>query len=61
MEDTGPRDSSMINHVYSSHTILNIKFGVNRMFHVLKTPTTMTTMAGTGLCESMRIIFGSIV
>ena len=26
------------NHVNSQHIILNIKFGVNRMFHVVKTP-----------------------
>ena len=41
MGGTGPRVSSKIifrNHVYSCHTIQNIKFGVNRMFHVLKTP-----------------------
>ena len=40
MGGTGPCDSIKIifgNHVYNE-TILNIKFGVNRMFHVVKTP-----------------------
>ena len=44
MEATGPCDSSKIifgNHVCNytmQHTIANIKYGVNRMFHVVKTP-----------------------
>ena len=41
MGGTEPCDSFKIifgNHVYSQHTIVNIKFGVNRMFHVVKTP-----------------------
>ena len=86
MGDTGPCDSDKINHVYSSHTILNTKFGVNRMLHVFKTPvhrfdrfgilnlvrigrsmssrpqyTDLTTMGGSGPCEAMRIIFGSVI
>ena len=41
MEGIGPCDSIKIIfgcHVNSKHIILNIKFGVNRMFHVVKTP-----------------------
>ena len=41
MGGTGRCDSIKIifgYHVNSFHIILNIKFGVNRMFHVLKTP-----------------------
>ena len=41
MEGTGPCDSIKIifgYHVNSQHIILNIKFGVNRTFHVLQTP-----------------------
>ena len=41
MGGTGPYYPIKIlfsNHVYSEHTILNIRFGANRMFHVLKTP-----------------------
>ena len=41
IEGTGPCGPIKIifgDHIYSQHTILNIKFGVNRMFHDLKTP-----------------------
>ena len=41
MGGTGPCDSLKIifgYHVNSQHIILNIKFGVNWMFHVVKTP-----------------------
>ena len=41
MGGTGPCNSIKIifgYHVNSKHIILNIKFGVNRMFHVVKTP-----------------------
>ena len=38
------------------------KFGVNRTFHVLKTPVTdLTYMGGTGPCAPMTIIFGSVI
>ena len=39
---------------------LNIKFGLNRTFHVLKTPVTdLTCMGGTRPCGPMMIIFDS--
>ena len=41
MGSTGSCDSIKIifgDHIYRQHTILNIKFGVNRLLHVLKTP-----------------------
>ena len=48
--------------IQSQHTSLNIKFGVNRTFHVLKTPVTdLTYMGGTGTCAPMTIIFGSVI
>ena len=44
--------------IQSQHTSLNIKFGVNGNFHVLKTPVTeLTYMGGTGPCEPIKIIF----
>ena len=46
--------------IWSYYTSLNIKFGVNRTFHVLKTPVTdLIYMGGTGPCAPMTIIFGS--
>ena len=48
--------------IQSQHTSLNIKFGVNRTFHVLKTPVyRFTYMGGTGPCGPMTIIFGGII
>ena len=48
--------------IQSQHTSLNIKFGVKRTFHVLKTPVTdLTYMGGTGLCGSMTIVFDGII
>ena len=47
--------------IQSQHTSLNIKFGVNRMFHVLKTPfTALINMGGTRPCGPMTIIYGGI-
>ena len=48
--------------IQSQHTSLNMKFGVNRTFHVLKTPVTdLTYMGGTGPCTLMTIIFISAI
>ena len=48
--------------IQSQYTNLNIKFGVNRTFNVLKTPATdLTYIGGTGPCGPMTIIFGSVV
>ena len=47
--------------IQSQHTSLYIKFGVNRTFHVLKTPVTdLTYMGGTGPYILMTIIFNSV-
>ena len=48
--------------IESQYTSLNIKFGVNRTIHVLKTQfTDLTYMGGTRPCGPMTIIFGSII
>ena len=48
--------------IYNYHTSLNFNFGVNRTFHVLKTPVTdLSYMGGTGPCTLMTIIFGGII
>ena len=48
--------------IQSQYTSLNIKFGVNRTFHVLKTPVTdLPYMVGTRPCGRMTIIFGSVI
>ena len=48
--------------IQSQYTSLNIKFGVNRTFHVLKTPVTdLTYMGGTAPCGPMTISFGSVI
>ena len=50
---------SVIKSQYTSH---NIKFGVNRTFHVFKTSVTdLTYMGGTAPCGPMTIIFGSVI
>ena len=65
MRRTGPCDLIKIifgYHVNRYHIILNIKFGVNPMFHVVKTQyTDLTYMGGTGPCGPMTIIFGSVI
>ena len=63
MGRTGPCDLIIFfYHVNSQYIILNIKFGVNRMFHVVKTQyTDLTYMGGTGPCGPMTIIFGGSV
>ena len=43
-------------HVYSHHTILNIKSMSSRPQY-----TDLTTMAGTGPYAPMRIIFGCVI
>ena len=46
--------------IQSQHTSLNIKFDVQRTFHVLKTPVTdLTYIGGTRPCGPMTINFGS--
>ena len=45
--------------IKSWYISLNIKFGVNRTFHVLKTH--VTTMGGTGPCGPMTIILDSVI
>ena len=44
---------------------LNIKVGVNRTFHVLKSSrpqyTDLTYMGGIGACGPMRILFDSVI
>ena len=65
MGGTEPCDTIQVifdNHVFSKHTILNIKFGVNRKFHVVKTPVYRFDlyMEGTGPCGAMTII-GSVI
>ena len=48
--------------IESHYTSLNIKFGVNRTFNVLKTQfTDLTYMGGTRPCGPVTIIFGSII
>ena len=48
--------------IKSQFTSIHIKFGVNRTFHVLKTPVTdLTYMGGTRPCAPMTIIFGSVI
>ena len=48
--------------IQSWYNSLNIKFGVNRMFHVLKTPVTdLTYMGGTRSCAPMTISFGRVI
>ena len=48
--------------IWSKYTSLTIKFGVNRAFHVLKTPVyQFSYMGGTGPCVPMTIIFGSVI
>ena len=42
----GPMTIIFGNVIYSYNTSLNIKFGVNRTFHVLKTPVTDLTYMG---------------
>ena len=43
--------------IQSQYTSLNIKFGVNRTFHVLKAPKTY--MGGTRSCGPIQIIFNN--
>ena len=45
--------------IQSQYTSLNIKFGANRTFNVLKTD--LTYMEGTGPCGPLTIIFGSVI
>ena len=48
--------------IQSQHTSLHINVGVNRTFHVLKTPVTdLTYVGGTAPCAPMTIIFGSVI
>ena len=48
--------------IKSYYTCLNINFGVNRTFHVLKTLVTdLTYMECTGPCTLMTIIFNSVI
>ena len=48
--------------IKSEYTSLNIKFGVNRTYYVLKTSVTdLTYMGGTRPCGPMTIIFGSVI
>ena len=65
MGDTGPCGPMTIifgSVIKSKHTSLNINFGVNRMFHVLKTQfTDLTYMVGTTPCRPITIIFGSVI
>ena len=59
---TGPCDSSQIilaNHDYSYNTILNIKLWIKCSICSRPHYTDLTTMGDTGLCEPLRIIFGS--
>ena len=62
MGDTGPCGQLRIifgSIIKSWHTSLNIKFGVNRMFHVLKTHVSFIYfiyMRGTGPCSPMSAI-----
>ena len=64
MGDTGPCGPMMIifgSVIQSYHASLNVGFGVNRSFHVLKTPVTdLTYMGGTGPCSPWTIIFSSV-
>ena len=49
-------------HMKSQYASLNVQFGVNRTFHVLKNQfTDLTYMGGTGLCGPITIIFGSVI
>ena len=76
MGGTGPSGPMTIifgSAIKSYYTILNIKFGVNRMFHVPLTTVyrydlygryqtlwnDLTYMGGTRPCGTMTIIFGS--
>ena len=57
-----PMTISFDSVIRSLCTILNIKFGINRTFHVLKTPVTdLTYMGPTRPCGPMTIIFGSVI
>ena len=48
--------------IYSQYTRPNIKFGVNRTLHLLKTPVTdLTYMGGTGPYGPMTIIFCCVI
>ena len=48
--------------IKSQYTSLNIQFGVNRLFHVVKPQyTDLTYMGGTTPCRSMTTIFGSVI
>ena len=69
----GPITIFFSNVIQSQYTSLNIKFGLIRTFHVLKTPvyrfdlygtnqlTKLTYTGGTGPCGPMTIIFGSFI
>ena len=65
MGGTGPCGPMTIifgSGIQSQHTSLNIKFVVNRAFHVLQTPVSdLTYMGSTGACGPMAIIFGSVI
>ena len=58
----GPMTTICSSVIQSQHTSLSVNFGVNRTFHVLKTPVTdLTYMGGTGSCRPITIIFGSVI
>ena len=65
MGGTGPCGPMTIifgSAIQSQHTSLNIKFGVNRMFHVLKTTVYRFDLYGRyQTLWTMTIIFGSII
>ena len=65
MEGTGfggPMKTIFCIVIQSWYTSVNIKFAVNRMFHVLKSPVYRFDLyGGTGSGRRMRIMFGKVI